>query len=74
MRKTGKNNKFVKELEEVNRSSSPADMEMLWELNLLMKQIESIPNLPQTEPNVLEEHPRQQITLKLVRHCLGQST
>ena len=74
MRKTGKNNKFVKELEEVNRNSSPADMEMLRELNLLMKQIESIPNLPQTEPNVLEERPRQQITLKLVRHCLGQST
>ena len=74
MRKTGKNNKFVKELEEVNRNSSPADMEMLRELNLLMKQIESIPSLPQTEPNVPEERPRQPITLKLVRHCLGQNT
>ena len=48
MRKSGKN-RFIKELEEVNRKSSPADMEMLRELNLMMKQIENIPRLPQTE-------------------------
>ena len=74
MRKSGKNNRFIKELEEVNRKSSPADMEMLRELNLMMKQIENIPRLPQTESTAPEEHPRQQITLELVRHCLGRST
>lgn len=74
MRKTEKNNKFVKDLEEANRNSSPADMEILRELNLMMKQIESIPSLSQTEPNVPEERPRQPIPLKLVRRCLGQST
>ena len=74
MRKTEKDNKFAKELEEANRNSSPADMEMLRELNLMMKQIESIPSLPQTEPNVPEERPCQPISLRLVRRCLGQST
>ena len=74
MRKTEKDNKFAKELEEANRNSSPADMEMLRELNLMMKQIESIPSLPQTEPNVPEERPRQPIPLRLVRLCLGRST
>ena len=74
MRKTEKDNKFVKELEEANRNSSPTDMEMLRELNLMMKQIESIPSLPQTEPNVPEESPRQPIPLGLVRRCLGRNT
>ena len=67
-------NRFVKELEEVNRKGSPTDMEMLREFNLMMKQIENIPSLPQTEPPAPEEQPRQPITLKLVRHCLGRST
>ena len=53
---------------------SSADMEMLRELNLMMKQIENIPSLPQTELTAPEEHPRQRITLELVRHCLGRST
>ena len=69
-----KNNRFIKELEEVNRKSPPADMEMLRELNLMMKQIENIPTLPQTGSTAPEEDPRQQITLELVRHCLGRST
>ena len=69
-----KNNRFVKELEKANRSSFPADIEMLWELDLMMKQIESIPNLPQTESTAPKEHSRQLITLKLLRHCLGRST
>ena len=69
-----KNNRFVKELEKANRSSFPADIEMLREFNLMMKQIENIPTLPQTESTAPEEHPRQQITLELVRHCLGRST
>lgn len=73
MRK-GEKNRFVKELEEVNRRVSPADMEMLREFNLMMEQIENIPSLPQTEPPAPEEQPRQPITLKLVRHCLGQNT
>ena len=69
-----KNNRFVKELEEANRSSSPSDIEMLRELDLMMKQIDNIPSLPQTESTAPEEHPRQPITLELVRHCLGRST
>ena len=74
MRKTEKDNKFAKELEEATSNSSPADIEMLRELDLIMKQLESIPILPQTEPNIPEERPRQRIPLRLVRRCLGQST
>ena len=74
MRNLRKNSRFVKELEKANRSSSPADIEMLRKLDLMMKQIENIPSLPQTESTAPEEHPRQLITLKLVRYCLGRST
>ena len=73
MSKTEKNNKFAKELEEANRNSSSADMEMLRELNLMMKQIENIPSLPQTEPTTSEEHTRQPVPLRLLRQCLSQS-
>ena len=38
-----KDSRFVKELEKANRSSSPADIEMLRKLDLMMKQIENIP-------------------------------
>ena len=69
-----KNNRFVKELKKANHSSSPADIEMLRELNLMMKQIENIPSLSQTESTTPEEPPRQPITLELVRRCLGRST
>lgn len=73
MRKNGEN-RFVKELEEVNRKGSPVDIEMLRELDLMMKQVEGIPSLPQIELTAPEEHPRQPITLELVRRCLGRST
>ena len=74
MRKTEKNNRFVRELEEVNRNSSPVVIEMLRELDLIIKQIESIPSLSQTEPVASEEErSRQPVPLRLVRRCLGQS-
>ena len=73
MTKSGKN-RFVEELEEVNRKSSPTDIQMLREFNLMIKRIEDIPGLSEAESTILEENPRQPITLELIRHCFGRST
>ena len=72
MRKAEESNRFVKELQEVNQNSSPASLEMLRDFNLKMKQIESIPSLPQTTLGVSEEPSRQPISLKLVRQWLSR--
>ena len=65
-------NKFVAQLKEVNQNNlNLADMEMLREFILMMRQIECIPDLHEPEPDVPEEQSRQSIPLRLVRRCFG---
>ncbi len=68
---TGKN-RFEEKLREANRKASPADKELLRDFYKIMEQVENIPVLPDTKPAVLEEQTHQQVSLKLVRRCLGQ--
>ena len=72
MRET-ENNRFVKQLEEANRKASATDKETLQEFYRIMKQIESIPELPDPEPETQEERPSQPVPLRLVRRCLSQN-
>ena len=71
MRET-EENRFAKQLEEANRNASVADKKLLREFYRMMKQIESIPELPEPEPAVQEEQPRRPVPLRLVRRCLGR--
>lgn len=71
MIETGKS-RFEEELREANRKASPADKELLRDFYKIMKQVENIPVLPDTEPATPEEQTHQQVSLKLVRRCLGQ--
>lgn len=67
-------NRFEKELREANRKASPADKELLRDFYGIMKQIENIPALPDPEPATPEEQTHQQVSLKLIRRCLGQNS
>lgn len=65
-------NRFERELEEANRKASPADKQMLRDFYRIMRQIESMPILPEPESVAPKEQLSQPVPLRLVRQCLGR--
>ena len=70
MSKTEGIDRLVKELEEANQRSSPADRKVLQDFSLLIEQINSVPNLPPPEPRPPEQTPKlQPISLESINRC-----